>query len=189
MPASLHTKKIFANSMKELMRETPFSDISVGDIAAHCGMSRNAFYYHFKDKYDLVTWIFRTESAPYLAIPVCRSNWAEILRGLCRYFRANREFYCNALRYTGQNSLQNYLFEAVSHTVMHHIISIDKPEYKQWSEKETRFAADFFGVTVVGLLVKWALDGMDEDPDSYLTSLSRILSGSILEDYFDSIEA
>lgn len=44
--------------MKKLMEKKPFSKISVGDICEDCGMNRKSFYYHFRDKYDLVNWIF-----------------------------------------------------------------------------------------------------------------------------------
>ena len=55
------TKTMMADAMKELMSEKPFAKISVGDICERCGMNRKSFYYHFKDKYDLVNWIFQTE--------------------------------------------------------------------------------------------------------------------------------
>ena len=44
--------------MKKLMKEKPFAKISVIDICEGCGMNRKSFYYHFKDKYDLVNWNF-----------------------------------------------------------------------------------------------------------------------------------
>ena len=50
------TKRALAAAMKELMEQMPFSKISVSDIAEQCGMNRKSFYYHFKDKYDLVNW-------------------------------------------------------------------------------------------------------------------------------------
>ena len=52
------TKRALAAAMKELMEQMPFSKISVSNIAEQCGMNRKSFYYHFKDKYDLVNWIF-----------------------------------------------------------------------------------------------------------------------------------
>ena len=48
------TKKALADSMKNLMENEDFSKISVADICNKCGMNRKSFYYHFKDKYDLV---------------------------------------------------------------------------------------------------------------------------------------
>lgn len=51
------TKRALAAALKELMEQKPFSKINVADICEKCGMNRKSFYYHFKDKYDLVNWI------------------------------------------------------------------------------------------------------------------------------------
>ena len=55
------TKRALASALKELMESTPFSKITVSDICAKCNMNRKSFYYHFKDKFDLVNWIFDVE--------------------------------------------------------------------------------------------------------------------------------
>ena len=52
------TKKALAEALKELMEEKSFEKINIGDICEKCEMNRKSFYYHFKDKYDLVNWIF-----------------------------------------------------------------------------------------------------------------------------------
>lgn len=56
------TKQALAASIKELMEREPLSKISVGDITSNCGVNRQTFYYHFKDKYELVNWIYYTET-------------------------------------------------------------------------------------------------------------------------------
>ena len=55
------TKLALSGALKELLEEQSFEKISVSDICERCGMNRKSFYYHFKDKYDLVNWIFDTE--------------------------------------------------------------------------------------------------------------------------------
>ena len=61
MPDSNITKRALASALKELMEDSPFSKISVSDICQACDMNRKSFYYHFKDKYELVNWIFNEE--------------------------------------------------------------------------------------------------------------------------------
>ena len=48
------TKRALAASFKELLDEQTFTQISIGEICAECGMNRKSFYYHFTDKHDLV---------------------------------------------------------------------------------------------------------------------------------------
>lgn len=180
MPSSQQTKQCFVQSMKQLLAHKPLEEISVGDIAAHSGMSRNTFYYHFQDKYDLVNWIFRTESAAFLAKAPTRDNWQDILRQLCRYFEENRAFYRNALAYTGQNSLREYLFDTFSGVVQQHLKSADS----SLAPEDAAFAGEFFAATIVGLLERWCARGMrEEDAERYEKCLARILSGEMLEAY------
>ena len=58
MPYSNATKQAFADALRKLLEQKPFAKISVSHICEECGMNRKSFYYHFKDKYDLVNWIF-----------------------------------------------------------------------------------------------------------------------------------
>ena len=62
------TKKALANALKELMASTPFKDIGIGAICEKCEMNRKSFYYHFRDKYDLVNWIYDNEFIGHLKI-------------------------------------------------------------------------------------------------------------------------
>ena len=58
------TKRVLADGIKKVMETKAFDKITVTDITDSCGVSRNTFYYHFQDKYELVNWIFYTEIIP-----------------------------------------------------------------------------------------------------------------------------
>ena len=74
-------------------------------------MGRNTFYYHFEDKYDLVNWYFQSGITQFLVERSAYSSWDSLLTALEAYFLENKVFYCNALAYNGQNSLQQYMFD------------------------------------------------------------------------------
>ena len=50
------TKHALAESLKKLLLKKPLNKITINDLTTDCGISRMAFYYHFKDIYDLVEW-------------------------------------------------------------------------------------------------------------------------------------
>lgn len=110
MAGSHITKLALASAMQRLMTEQPFERISVSDICAACGMSRKSFYYHFRDKYDLVGWIFEAEFVEPNRERSFSSSW-EFFDALCSYFYANRAFYVNAFAMRGQNSFAEYFSE------------------------------------------------------------------------------
>ncbi len=106
------TKRAFAKALRELMAETPFEKITVGMICERYGMSRKSFYYHFRDKYDLVAWIFDED---FLSLMKGQSftTWS-FLDTLCGYLYENRDFYRKVLKIEGQNSFSEHFEEFIS---------------------------------------------------------------------------
>ena len=52
------TLLLFAKAIKSLIKTQPLDKITVTDIVFQAGKTRQTFYRHFKDKYDLVNWYF-----------------------------------------------------------------------------------------------------------------------------------
>ncbi len=171
------TKLALAQSLKDLMVRKNFARISVSDISEHCGLTRQTFYYHFKDKYDLMNWIYVTETAPFMYNNKDMGQWKEGLQALCNYMRLNKIFYLNALNTTGQNSFQEYLHDYtrdITRTVIGNIGNTDL------DEESLAFIADVIAVIFVSLTQRWAHNGMKEDPSEYIIKLTGLFDGRLL---------
>ena len=94
MATSKNTKIALGNAMKELMVTMPFSKISIEKITLRCNMNRKSFYYHFRDKYELVNWIFDTEFMVEETYP----NFWKLMGNLSNYLYDNKEFYSKNYR-------------------------------------------------------------------------------------------
>ena len=55
-------KEYIAEVFLELLENEPYDDITVREITKRAEVSNTTFYRHFKDKYDLAEWIFRTKT-------------------------------------------------------------------------------------------------------------------------------
>ena len=75
MSESLITKKAIATALKSLILEKPFDKISIADLTKACGLNRQTFYYHFQDKYELLTWIYYTEGFAFVVEDITFENW------------------------------------------------------------------------------------------------------------------
>lgn len=179
VPDSNITKLALADSLKKLMAEKPFGKICVADIADACGVTRTTFYYHFKDKYDLMNWIYYTETVPFMSAYQRVEDWTDSLRDLCYYMRENKTFYLNALNTTGQNSFQEYLHDYIRDLSASVIESIRST---QFDEEKWGFIAEFIATSFVSLIVRWANTGMKEDPDVYVAHIKEIFDGSIMHE-------
>ncbi|QQO08694.1 TetR/AcrR family transcriptional regulator C-terminal domain-containing protein [Breznakiella homolactica] len=104
------TKEMLADAMKKFMTERPFEKITVGDLVQHCRLNRNSFYYHFKDKYELVNWIFYHDFIEKLEKDRPLTGW-DLLEKLTYFFYENKSFYAKAITITGYNCFSDYFFE------------------------------------------------------------------------------
>jgi len=173
------TKLAFANSLKGVMAKKAFSKICVSDIVNDCGLTRQAFYYHFKDKYDLMNWIYYTETARFMSSYDTVEHWTDGLKDLCNYMRQNKTFYINALNTTGQNSFQEYLRDYIRDISISVIENIQNAEFE---EEKWGFVIEFISTAFVGMIVRWASNGMKDEPAEYVTKMRSIFDGSILSE-------
>ena len=67
------------------MRSQSIEKIRVTEIYARAGVERPTFYYHFKDKYDLVAWIFFRSSydTDVISAESAAERWKRAAGGCC----------------------------------------------------------------------------------------------------------
>ena len=107
------TKAALEESLKRLLLKKPLDKITITDITTDCWISRMAFYYHFKDKFDLVNWIFDVEYLSHVQLGVDLIGWDSVLH-LCDYFYENKDFYRKVMKVEDQNSFINHFRDIVS---------------------------------------------------------------------------
>lgn len=168
MPDSNITKRALAQALKNLMARIPFAKISVGDICEACGMSRKSFYYHFKDKYDLVNWIFYTEFILEVRADDYENAW-EFLEDICSYFYRERTFYRNAMKIHGQNSFREYFSEVMEPFIQSFLAVI------LHTESDSEFSQVFLTDAFLASLMRWLSQPEILPPDLYLRSLKQLL--------------
>jgi len=157
----LDTKHILAITMIELMKTTPMSKITVKSITGECGARRQTFYYHFKDKYDLVTWIYKTE-ADEIVDQMTDATWQEIATEILKKMQTKRQFYKNAFSEEGQNSLIEYLVKY--DTELYTRILKTRSNVKELHEL-LLFSIECHSIACVNMTKKWIDFGMEDSPE------------------------
>ena len=162
------TKKALAQALKGLMEEEEFSKISVADICNRCGMNRKSFYYHFKDKYDLVNWIFDIEFLAVVNVETQDNTW-ELLEKCCNYFYENKSFYRNALKIKGQNSLEEHFIDLLIPVVEDSVRKVLGDEVK------TEFYINFCIDAFFGSIKRWIMDKNCVEPKEFLEQVKSCI--------------
>ncbi len=99
------TKNWIAEKMREIMKHKPIDKIRVTEICKAAEIERPTFYYHFRDKYDLVAWMFYNEA--YATDIVSVESSAAAMNKM----KSDMLFYKRAYEDVSQNALWHYMLE------------------------------------------------------------------------------
>ncbi len=103
----MKTEHKLAETLREMMQETPLDEISVVALTKRCHIYRQTFYYHFHDVYDLLTLVYLDERIKNIA-------YVKTLRDLViviyRYYEANTAFVDASLSSAGKDLFQEFIY-------------------------------------------------------------------------------
>lgn len=93
------TKRWIAQTIRELMKHKSIEKIRVTEICRAAEIERPTFYYHFKDKYDLVAWMFYTDAygTDITSVPSSAAGMNKMKQEILFYKRAYEDSSQNAL--------------------------------------------------------------------------------------------
>lgn len=85
------TRQLLSAALKDQLRTTPLDKVTVSGLTAQAGITRQTFYYHYADVYDLAVWVFEQEVANHIMEHASYSEWAKGYRTLLQYLQDNFE--------------------------------------------------------------------------------------------------
>lgn len=172
---NFNTKKVIADSFEELLREKPFDEITIQNIVENCGASRMTFYRYFRDKYDLVSWIYKEE------VDALRKNHSGIetvdwfVKSITDFIFSKKMFFNAVFRYEGQNSFISFFNE--------YSIDICKKQFEdEFGEnipKEIMDSAEIYCPGVGNYYKLWVLRGFRESPEEITTIICNNIPNNI----------
>ena len=171
------TKAALEESLKRLLLKKPLDKITITDITTDCGISRMAFYYHFKDIYDLVEWSCVEDGTRALQGKKTSASWTE---GLIQVFEAvleNKPFIMNVYRNVDRERMENYLFK-LTYDLIAGVVE-EKSKGLDLTEEDKKFIANFYKYGFVGIMFEWIQAGMKEDIEELVNKMSLTLHNTV----------
>ena len=173
------TKLALAQSLKQLMAERTLDKITVKEIVTRCGVNRQTFYYHFKDIYDLLDWMFVNEGQEFSRrYPDSRSSddGESAIRNMCSYLRENKQMVVNIYHSLGRELLDRYLCREMSKLLQTTLGY--RAQVFGATEDDLAYLIAFYKHAFVGSLLDWVHDGLPGDIDDIVQKMVPILQGT-----------
>ena len=171
------TKQALELSLKRMLLKKPLDKITIRDITEDCGISRMAFYYHFKDIYDLVEWACIADASLALQGKKTYDTWKE---GLLQIFEAvleNKPFILNAYRCISRERMERFLFQLTYGLIR--CVVVEQSRGVEISEQDKIFIAEFYKYSFVGIMLDWIRQGMTGDYREIVEKISTTMRGNI----------
>lgn len=171
------TKAALEESLKRLLLKKPLDKITITDITTDCGISRMAFYYHFKDIYDLVEWSCVEDGTKALQGKKTSESCTE---GLTQIFEAvleNKPFIMNVYRNVDRERIENYLFKLTYDLIVG--VVEEKSKGLNITEEDKKFIADFYKYGFVGIMLEWIREGMKENIEDLVRMMDLTLHDTV----------
>lgn len=174
MATNLQTKRLLSISFKELAQTTRLSKITISVLCERAQLNRKTFYYHFKDKQDLVNWTFTDEFSCELKkfikdnaqLPITPN----ILFGqLAKYFYQNAKYYKRVFGESGQNSFAEYFHSMLYRRFYESFTDCD-------NEEKRVFLCNFYSDAIVCSIARWIMQSCPIEPEELVFLMKNSLS-------------
>lgn len=166
-PIKEHTKWMFADAILEIIKTKDLSKIRVTELCDYCKTDRQTFYYHFKDKYDLVAWVYQND-LNYSLQQYDNFFSKEQTLLLLNRIKEKQFFYHKAFADANQNSLFSYMRNANSNITEQ--IFKEHFQLNQLTETEL-FKIKYHSYAWVGCLSEWVSFKCNPAPEIYIELL------------------
>lgn len=155
-------KKHLADTLKGLSREKSLEKISVGDIVKAGHVNRSTFYYHFKDKNDLIQYIYEDDVIRWYAPSEQVGNWIPNTEKRLQMLKEDTPFYLQTLNIRGDNNFQTVFFQT-GYDMLRRFIDFYLSG-RELDETSKDFIAAFYANASVAMSVAYMKEGAGEEP-------------------------
>lgn len=173
------SRRQLAAALEQLMEVKPLDQVRVSEIAAAAGVSKQTFYHHFTDKYDLMEYCFRDMFAEVFdrmgtlaPFGACYSDFLDLCRGRKTFLR-------NGFTSQDVNSLYRVMHHALRDAYGKRVRVCGVPD-----EGSVGFCLDFFSKGCAGCTRHWFDQGMDFSNDELVGLICQCIPAGVAR-YFE----
>lgn len=175
------TQKAIIDTFWTLLDEKPYDKITVKDIADHCQISRNTFYYHFHDIPELLETCIKADTDRIISTHEKLSVPFECMNDFVESCRQRKKAILHIY-----HSLAHSYFICELEKIAHHVVTryVDIVTANQPIPQETReLILYFYRCLFVGIVLDWLESDMEYNPSRYFSQIDDVFHDTIRQRY------
>ena len=171
------TKKRIMEGFLQLLEQRPLDKISVVDVADHCGINRNTFYYYYCDIYALIRELLELVAQRMIAEGLSDRNWTEIARQVTCFMREHRRAVNHMFHSSQRELLEDHYFQ-VAYTCMESLVRRTAAGLLV-SEEDLHTVTMYFTSALLGMISRWLRFGLKDNAEQTVERTGYLLEGSL----------
>lgn len=162
------TKKAIVQCTLELAAKKPINKMTVREITEACELTRNTFYYHFHDIYEVITYFFESQAeqrlSEVLPLETRLMNFIELCSGY-------KHVWVNLYKSIGYEQFYNYVVSLVHKLLLE---AIGKEcDIASFPPGDLEIICSVCEEAIVGILIRWLRNRKDESPEELMQQINR----------------
>lgn len=169
------TDDILIDALNSLLQTKPIDKITVKDIVTECDLTRQTFYNHFADIYELVEHSARVNAENILKNVADYDNWQQGFYDIMVALRDHKNLTQNVYQSEYRDLMERYIYKVI----YSYIIKVVEKQAVGMSvdQKHKDFIAHFYSLAFIALILEWIMDGMKDDPKEIVEQTGVLIKG------------
>lgn len=174
-----YTRRVLKESLLELLKEKPFSAVTVKEICELADVNRSTFYAHYRDQFDLLETIENEiieDMEEYLHQYNLqkKEDAVRMTEKLIEYFAAKHEELKILLHVQSESSFEEKVME-----VAYHFLTSEWTVHEHLDENFSAYSSAFIISGSVEVLKMWLSSGMKESPRLMAELINQLINHGV----------
>ncbi len=171
----INTKEHLSNALIRELQQTPVDKITIQTIADDCGLTRQTFYNHFADIYELVEWTAKRATARLLTNVADYDNWQQGFLNVMLTIQKNQYLVINTYQSAYRDVLEKYIYQVLDQ----YIIAVVERQAQglNVAQEHKDFIAHFYSLAFIALIFDWLKSGLKADPKDIVEQTGVLIQG------------
>lgn len=169
------TKNEIVGALRELLQAKRLDDITVTELVERCGISRQAFYYHFSDLYSVVDYAIQ-QLLDELGV-AGPEDWRSSLEQVLTLLRGNRTLVLNVYRAYERSYVEHDL-RRWARPLVEARVRMAAQRYSV-TEDQIGFMTDLLTQSLASIVLSWAERGMPSSVIGRMDDFDILIEGCL----------
>lgn len=171
------TRREIKSKFMELLYEKSFDKITVKELVDACGISRNTFYYHYHDIFEVMEDIFNCEIMREVEAEKKYGSLKEAFLMATKFAQDNRKAMLHLHQSTKRTFFEDYLMRVSGKIIKEYIFQ--QAEGLEVEENDINLLTVFYKHGLIGILREWLDSGLQAGEEKFIERVAFILEGNI----------